>query len=142
MIIAIDGPAASGKSTVAKAVAPRLGFEYLDTGAMYRAVAFRALETGTDVDDEDARLADRARRGDHVRARPRTTGLATHVYIGGEDVTKAIRTPDVDHAVSPVAKTCARPRGDGRAAAPPWAAAETSSSRAATSARSSFPRPR
>jgi cytidylate kinase len=51
MIIAIDGPAGSGKSTVAKLVAVRLGFAYLDTGAMYRAIAYRALEQGLDVDD-------------------------------------------------------------------------------------------
>ncbi len=59
MIIAIDGPAGSGKSTVAKSVATRLGFRYLDTGAMYRAVAFRALQTGIDPGDGDARCAAR-----------------------------------------------------------------------------------
>ncbi len=103
MIIAIDGPAASGKSTVAKAIATRLGFEYLDTGAMYRAVAYRALETGTELDDED-RVSEIARDEEITFARDEDTGLTTHVFIGGEDVTTAVRTPAVDHAVSPVAK--------------------------------------
>ncbi len=103
MIIAIDGPAASGKSTVAKAIAARLGFEYLDTGAMYRAVAYRALATNTDVDDE-ARVSKIAGAEQISFAHDPATGLATQVFIGGEDVTTAIRTPPVDHAVSPVAK--------------------------------------
>ena len=60
MVIAIDGPAGAGKSTVAREVARRLGYRYLDTGAMYRAVALAALDTGTDLDD--ARVAGRPRR--------------------------------------------------------------------------------
>lgn len=103
MIIAIDGPAGSGKSTVAKLVARQLGFHYLDTGAMYRAVAYRALSTGCSLADEDAmtRIAinDRIEFG-HEPGEP----LPTLVSIAGEDVTEAIRTPAVDDAVSAVAR--------------------------------------
>jgi CMP/dCMP kinase len=88
MVIAIDGPAGAGKSTVARAVAQRLGFTYLDTGAMYRAVALGTLETG----DPAAKVAERARIevGDTVR-------------LDGRDVTEAIRAPDVSTAASEVA---------------------------------------
>jgi len=103
MIIAIDGPAASGKSTVARALAKRLGFGYLDTGAMYRAVAHRALHVGADLDDE-ATVSCIARGKEITFAHDDATGLPTRVFIGGEDVTAAIRTPAVDHAVSPVAR--------------------------------------
>lgn len=102
MIIAIDGPAGSGKSSVAKAVARRLGFRYLDTGAMYRAVAFKALASGIRPSDGDAIariLAVDAITFGHEEGNP----LATRVQIGGEDVTAAIRTPSVDDAVSAVA---------------------------------------
>lgn len=102
MIVAIDGPAGSGKSTIAKLVAGRLGFHYLDTGAMYRAVAFRALQTGAPLDDE-ARVAAIA-RSERIDFEHETgEALPTRVLIGGEDVTPAIRTPEVDSAVSAVA---------------------------------------
>lgn len=102
MIIAIDGPAASGKSTVAKALARRLGVRHLDTGAMYRAVAWLALEEGIPLDDAEglAKLAeDNPVSFDYAGDAP----LATAVYIDGFDVTTAIRSPEVDAAVSPVA---------------------------------------
>jgi cytidylate kinase len=103
MIIAIDGPAASGKSTVAKALAERLGFGYLDTGAMYRAIAYRALEAGANVDDEEA--VSQIARSERIRFEDDpSTGLRTRVFVDAEDVTRAIRTPAVDHAVSPVAR--------------------------------------
>lgn len=101
MIIAIDGPAGSGKSTVAKFAARELGFHYLDTGAMYRALAECALRFGLDLDDEDAIVS---MCGD----KPITFGYApgevlpSKIFIDGEDVSKAIRTPEVDAAVSPV----------------------------------------
>ncbi|MGI8606705.1 MAG: (d)CMP kinase, partial [Gaiellaceae bacterium] len=57
MIVAIDGPAGTGKSTVARLLARRLGFRYLDTGAMYRALTWLALEQGVDLDDEEAMAA-------------------------------------------------------------------------------------
>jgi CMP/dCMP kinase len=103
MIIAIDGPAGSGKSSVAKALAGRLGFYYLDTGAMYRALAYRALSKGVSPNDEPAVAAIAANdliEFGHVAGEP----LPSRVFIAGEDVTDAIRTPQVDDAVSPVAK--------------------------------------
>ena len=95
-IIAIDGPAGSGKSTVAKAVAARLGLAYLDTGAMYRAVAFAALRRDVDLSEPDA-LAALAGRLD--------IEVAERVVVDGEDATEAIRGPAVTKAVSAVAAT-------------------------------------
>ena len=101
MIIAIDGPSGAGKSTVAKAVARKLGFSCLDTGAMYRAVAWQAVQNGVPLDD-DAALGEIARTYDieftHQPGEPTPTGVS----IGGSDVTAAIRTSDIDKAVSPV----------------------------------------
>lgn len=101
MIVAIDGPSGAGKSTVAKAVAVRLGFSCLDTGAMYRAVAWQASELGTPFDD-DAALGQIARSYDiefgHVAGDP----IPKRVFIGGTEVTDAIRTAAIDKAVSPV----------------------------------------
>jgi cytidylate kinase len=101
MIIAIDGPAGSGKSTVAKALAARLGYRYLDTGAMYRAVALRALQTGVTLDDDRA-VAGIAETEPIEFAHEGGSTLPTRVLIGGQDVTAPIRTPEVDVAVSPV----------------------------------------
>lgn len=101
MIIAIDGPAGSGKSTVAKQVARTLGFHYLDTGAMYRSVAWHALEHGVDVCDE-ASLARIARDERIVFSHEPGNPIATGVSIGGADCTRQIRTPEVDRAVSAV----------------------------------------
>ena len=101
MIIAIDGPSGAGKSTVAKAVAVKLGFSCLDTGAMYRSVAWQALQNGVALDD-DAALGEIARGYDiefgHVEGDP----IPKRVYIGGAEVTQAIRTAEIDKAVSPV----------------------------------------
>lgn len=103
MIVAIDGPAGSGKSTTAKLAAERLGFRYLDTGAMYRAVAVRALEEHADLDDETAVSA--IARDERVSfAHEAGSALPTRVSIGGHDVTTAIRTPSADDAVSHVAR--------------------------------------
>lgn len=100
MIIAIDGPSGAGKSTVAKAVAKKLGFSCLDTGAMYRAVAWQALQNGVALDD-DAALGEIARTYDiefgHVEGDP----VPKRVFIGGTEVTDAIRTAEIDKAVSP-----------------------------------------
>jgi cytidylate kinase len=101
MIVAIDGPAASGKSTVARAIATELGMAYLDTGAMYRAIAVEAVRRGIALDDAQGltRLASEV----HIHfGREGGTGLATHVEVDGRDVTAAIRTPEADKAVSPV----------------------------------------
>ena len=93
-VIAIDGPAGSGKSTVAKAVASQLGLDYLDTGAMYRAVAFAAIRRG--IDPEDAqRVADLARHID--------LEVGESVKVDGADATIEIRSPEVTRAVSVVA---------------------------------------
>jgi cytidylate kinase len=95
-VIAIDGPTASGKSTVARAIARRLGFEYLDTGAMYRSVAFVALQQGIDLHDEAAltRLASTLR----IESRP--NGVGERMLVDGRDVTEAIRGPEVSTAAS------------------------------------------
>lgn len=102
MIIAIDGPAASGKSTVAKAVAARLGIHYLDTGAMYRAVAWLALER-TIAPDDAARVTDLAAEYPVTFAYEDGAPLPTAVYIAGHDVTRGVRSPEVDANVSAVA---------------------------------------
>jgi len=92
--VAIDGPAGAGKSTLARALAEHLGLERLDTGAMYRTVAWAALQGGIDPADADA-VAELARRL-HI-------DVAERVLADGEDVTAAIRTPAVDATVSVVA---------------------------------------
>jgi cytidylate kinase len=97
MIVAIDGPAGAGKSTVARRLAERLGFHYLDTGAMYRALTWLALEDGVDLDDGDA-------LGGLARAKPVSFGEGGTVEIGGADVTEAIREPRIDRIVSSVAR--------------------------------------
>lgn len=101
MIVAIDGPSGAGKSTVAKAVAKELGFSCLDTGAMYRAIAWQALQNGVALDDEPA-LGEIARTYDiafgHVEGDP----VPRRVFIGDDEVTDAIRTAEIDRAVSPV----------------------------------------
>ena len=102
MIIAIDGPAGSGKSTVAKQVARLLGFHYLDTGAMYRCVAWYALKAGVALDDVDglARIAcEKPIAFSHEQGNP----IAVGVSIDDLDCTREIRTPEVDGAVSTVA---------------------------------------
>lgn len=99
MIVAIDGPAGSGKSTVARAVACRRGFTYLDTGAMYRCVALKALEQDAALDDADALTA--LARGCSISFGRAADGSQS-VFLDGRDVTQAIRTPAVDGSVSVV----------------------------------------
>ncbi|CAB4323072.1 MAG: (d)CMP kinase [Actinobacteria bacterium] len=95
-IIAIDGPAGSGKSTVAKAVSARVGIPYLDTGAMYRSVAFAALRSG--VDPDDAEQVSNLARDMILVMRPDGA-----VIVDGADATIEIRGPEVTRAVSSVA---------------------------------------
>jgi len=99
LIIAIDGPVGSGKSTVARRVAEMLGYTHLDSGAMYRAVGLKALRDGVPLDSPErlAALAERAR----IDLVPRDGKL--RVLLDGEDVTDAIRSPEVSHAASVVA---------------------------------------
>ena len=98
LVIAIDGPAASGKSTTAKLVAKRLGYNYIDTGAMYRAMTLKVLEEKIPIDDEEriSRLAENTRieikhENDHLK-----------VFLDNKDVTGDIRLPEVTNASSAV----------------------------------------
>lgn len=96
LVIAIDGPSGAGKGTVARALAAALGYRHVDTGAMYRAVAWRALSDGVALDDEAGVAAI-------------ATGAALdvsdgRVLIDRDDVTRAIRTPEIDRAAAAVAR--------------------------------------
>jgi CMP/dCMP kinase len=101
MIIAIDGPAGAGKSTVAKILAKRLGFLYIDTGAMYRALTLKVLEKNIQVSDEPAiiRLANEVK----IDLRDNPDGPLS-VILDGEDVSLAIRQPRITQVVSDIAK--------------------------------------
>lgn len=95
-VVAIDGPSGAGKGTVARAVARALRWTYVDTGAMYRAVAWKARREGRSLDDEDAVAA--------VSAGAVFEMGADRVAIDGHDVTGAIRTPGIDAAAARVAR--------------------------------------
>lgn len=98
--IAIDGPAAAGKSTVAKIVAKKLSYVYIDTGAMYRTLTYAALKQGIDLENEEQlmKVAGNVKITFHYNE---TTQL---VFLNGEDVSEVIRTPEVTNHVSIVAK--------------------------------------
>ena len=100
MIVTIDGPAGSGKSTVARRLAARLNIPCLDTGAMYRAIALRAIRAAVPLDDHD-RLTQLAREADLQVACDNRGG---RVLLDGEDVTDAIRTMEVNQATGHVAR--------------------------------------
>lgn len=99
LVVAVDGPSGAGKGTVARAVARTLGYRHIDTGAMYRAVAWRAVSIGVALEatDEVAAVAARAAFDLH-------DGV---IAIDGHDVTAAIRTPDMDKAAALVARNAA-----------------------------------
>jgi cytidylate kinase len=97
MIVAIDGPAGAGKSTVARRLAARLGFRYLDTGAMYRAVTWLAMQRGLP-------LGDGAPLGELAAANPVTFDESGRVSIAGTDVTSSIREARIDRQVPVVAR--------------------------------------
>jgi cytidylate kinase len=97
VIVAIDGPAGAGKSTVARTLAERLGFRYLDTGAMYRAITWLALQRGVPLGEGEV-------LGALAREHQVTFDEADRVYISGLDVTSAIRQARVDRMVSVVAR--------------------------------------
>lgn len=97
-IIAIDGPAGAGKSTVAKGVADRLGYLYIDTGAMYRAIAWKVLQAGIAVSDAKSVVALAMR----TRIRLSIVDGEQHVFADGEDISRQIRSPEATRAASPV----------------------------------------
>jgi cytidylate kinase len=96
LIVAIDGPSGAGKGTVARAVAARLGYRHIDTGAMYRAVAWKAVEERLDLTDEGAVAA--------LAARVRIVAGDGTIAVDGHDVRAAIRTPEIDAAATAVAR--------------------------------------
>ncbi|MFH1220913.1 MAG: (d)CMP kinase [Candidatus Eisenbacteria bacterium] len=98
LVITIDGPAGSGKSTTARLVAQRLGYAYLDTGAMYRGMTVKALEQGIDISRPEA-LAEMARR---TEVRVETDPEGTRIIVDGRDVTDLLREPRVTRNASAV----------------------------------------
>ncbi len=98
MNIAIDGPAGAGKSTIAKILAARLGILYLDTGAMYRAVGYKAIKSGVSVSD----LAAVENMLKNTTVDVKVEDGVQHVYLDGKDVSGVIRTPEVSRAASDI----------------------------------------
>lgn len=100
LTIAIDGPSGAGKSTVGRSLAKRLGYTYIDTGAMYRTVALKLKEKGIGLEDETAlyQMANSL----HIAFVP--IGEEIHIYCNGEDVSEAIRLPEISRLASEVSK--------------------------------------
>ena len=100
MVIAIDGPAGAGKSTVARKLAERMGLDYVDSGATYRAAALRVLESNVSPEDEQAV----SELIGHAGIEFKTNGSKSQVLLDGEDVTEKIRTPQVTLAAAKVSR--------------------------------------
>lgn len=98
-VVTIDGPAAAGKSTTARALAERLGFQYVDTGAFYRALALQLRESGVALEDSAAMTETARRTTIDVSGSPRDV----HVILDGRDVSREIRTPEVSELASRIA---------------------------------------
>ncbi len=98
-MVAIDGPAGAGKSTIARAVAEHCGYTYVDTGAMYRAVALHAMRAGLDPAADAETIAETAAR---LHFEFRAVGDGQHLFVDGEDVERAVRAPEVGNLSSPV----------------------------------------
>ncbi len=98
--IAIDGPAGAGKSTISKKVAKELGFVYIDTGAMYRAVGLKAVRCGIDTNDENGVVSILPELDIDIRHE----GVEQFVYLDGENVSHLIRTPEISMAASNVSR--------------------------------------
>lgn len=99
-IIAIDGPTGAGKSTVGKALAKRLGYLYIDTGAMYRAIALKVKERGIAPEDERSL----SRLVSSIQISFETAGEERHILCNGKDVTHAIRSPEISRLASDISK--------------------------------------
>lgn len=98
--IAIDGPSGAGKSTIARAVSQKLGFLYIDTGAMFRSLAYKAVKQGIDIANEHNSL--KSMLSDTTLTIERVDGVQ-HMILDGEDITDFIRTPEVSKAASDIA---------------------------------------
>lgn len=103
LVVAIDGPAGAGKSTVTRRVAEELGYAVVDTGALYRAVAYGARRAGVDWDDPEAvgKVAEELAAAQHIRFENDGSGK-TRLWLGDADITDAIRTPEVSQGASKV----------------------------------------
>ncbi len=100
LVIGIDGPAGSGKSSTARLLAKTLGYRYLDTGAMYRAVALKMLERG--IEPQDSRAIEELLR--EIRIEQKEENGKTLIFLDGNDVSEAIRTPEISLWVGPVSE--------------------------------------
>ncbi len=99
MIVAIDGPAGTGKGTIASLVSKRLNFTYIDTGAMYRCVALQMIRDGVGINDDIEKIKEILNK---VKITFKNIEHKQHVFLNGEDVSDLIRTPQINEIVSPV----------------------------------------
>lgn len=99
MIVAIDGPAGTGKGTIASLISKRLNFTYIDTGAMYRCVALQMIRDGVGINDDIEKIKEILNK---VKITFKNIDDKQHVFLNGEDVSDLIRTPEINEIVSPV----------------------------------------